>query len=120
MQFTRFPLAAIAVGAFLLTGCATTDMQMGSSSAKTMATGSAAGGATDNASSQLERCESPLGTVSLVENQSARGGTPSFDRRIQAAADCQSAASAGAAVQLLHRGRARRGRHERHDARACS
>jgi len=44
---------------------------MGSQSAKTMATGSAAGGATDNASGQLERCESPLGTVSLIENQSA-------------------------------------------------
>ncbi len=71
MQFTRFSLAAVAVGAFLLTGCAATDMQMGSQSAKTMATGSAAGGATDNASSQLERCESPLGTVSLIENQSA-------------------------------------------------
>lgn len=71
MQLTRFPLAAIAVGALLLTGCAATDMQMGSQSAKTMATGSAAGGATDNASSQLERCESPLGTVSLIENQSA-------------------------------------------------
>ena len=69
MQLTRFPLAAIAAGALLLTGCATTDMQMGSQSAKTMATGSAAGGATDNASSQLERCESPLGTVSLIENQ---------------------------------------------------
>ena len=68
MTFTKFPLAAIAVGALLLTGCATTDMQMGSQSAKTMATGSAAGGATSGESSQLERCESPLGTVSLIEN----------------------------------------------------
>ncbi len=71
MKFTRFPLAAVAVGALLLTGCAATDMQMGSQSAKTMATGSAAGGATSGESSQLERCESPLGTVSLIENQSA-------------------------------------------------
>jgi curli biogenesis system outer membrane secretion channel CsgG len=68
MTFAKFPLAAIAVGALLLTGCAATDMQMGSSSAKTMATGSAAGSSTDNASGQLERCESPLGTVSLIEN----------------------------------------------------
>ena len=68
---TRFPLAAVAVGALLLTGCATTDMQMGSQSAKTMATGSAAGGATSGESSQLERCESPLGTVSLIENVNA-------------------------------------------------
>jgi curli biogenesis system outer membrane secretion channel CsgG len=71
MTFTKFPLAAIAVGALLLTGCAATDMQMGSQSAKTMATGSAAGSSTAGESSQLERCESPLGTVSLIENQSA-------------------------------------------------
>lgn len=71
MRTIKFPLAAIAVGALLLTGCQTTDMQMGSQSAKTMATGSAAGSASSNASSQLERCESPLGTVSLIENQSA-------------------------------------------------
>ena len=53
---------------FALAGCQTSDMQMGSQSAKTMATGSAAGSSTDNASGQLERCESPLGTVSLIEN----------------------------------------------------
>ncbi|EJL74668.1 hypothetical protein PMI12_02915, partial [Variovorax sp. CF313] len=33
MLFTKFPLAAITVGALLLTGCAATDMQMGSQSA---------------------------------------------------------------------------------------
>ncbi|SDJ37386.1 CsgG/HfaB family protein [Variovorax sp. OV700] len=72
MKFNKFPVAAVAVavavGALLLTGCATTDMQMGSQSAKTMATGSAAGSATAGESGQLERCESPLGTVSLIEN----------------------------------------------------
>ena len=56
---------------FALAGCQTTDMQMGSQSAKTMATGSAAGGSSSGANSQLQRCDSPLGTVSLVENQSA-------------------------------------------------
>lgn len=68
----KLPLAA-AIGAslFLLAGCQTTDMQMGSASAKTMATGSAAGAATDNASTQLEHCPSSLGTVSLIENQQA-------------------------------------------------
>ena len=71
MLFTKFPLAAITVGALLLTGCAATDMQMGSQSAKTMATGSAAGSATSGESSQLERCDSPLGTVSLIENVNA-------------------------------------------------
>lgn len=46
-------------------------MQLGSQSAKTVATGSAAGGNGSGASRQLERCDSPLGTVSLVENQTA-------------------------------------------------
>ncbi len=71
MRQAKFKLAVLAVGALLLTGCQTTDMQMGSQSAKTVATGSAAGSASANASSALERCASPLGTVSLIENQSA-------------------------------------------------
>ncbi len=71
MHINRFPLAAVAAGAFFLAGCQTTDMQMGSQSAKTVATGSAAGSASANTGSALERCASPLGTVSLVENQSA-------------------------------------------------
>jgi hypothetical protein len=70
MITARLPLAA-AVAAFFLAGCQTTDMQMGSQSAKTVATGSAAGAASANTSSALERCASPLGTVSLIENQSA-------------------------------------------------
>jgi curli biogenesis system outer membrane secretion channel CsgG len=69
MKFTRF--TGIAAAALVLGGCATTDMQMGSSSAKTMATGSAAGSATSGESGQLERCEAPLGTVSLIENVNA-------------------------------------------------
>jgi curli biogenesis system outer membrane secretion channel CsgG len=71
MTFARLPLAATLAGLLALAGCQTTDMQMGSQSAKTVATGSAAGSASANASSALERCESPLGTVSLIENQSA-------------------------------------------------
>lgn len=46
-------------------------MQLGSQGAKTVATGSAAGAATSGANSQLERCSSPLGTISLTENQAA-------------------------------------------------
>jgi curli biogenesis system outer membrane secretion channel CsgG len=46
-------------------------MQMGSQSSKTMATGSAAGSSTSGESSALEKCSEPLGTVSLIENQSA-------------------------------------------------
>ena len=46
-------------------------MRMGSADAKTVATGSAAGGVSTGVSNSLERCESPLGTVSLIENQQA-------------------------------------------------
>lgn len=75
----RKPLAAISAisaitvitAAALLTGCVTTDMQMGNPAAKTVATGSAAGAASTNSNSALEKCAAPLGTVSLVENQSA-------------------------------------------------
>lgn len=49
-----------------LTGCA--NMQMGSNSAKTTATGSVAGSSTDNVNPALERCEETLGSMSVVED----------------------------------------------------
>lgn len=66
-----FALTAAAAASLLLAGCETTNMKMGSQEAKTVATGSAAGSTSANANSALERCASPLGTVSLVENQQA-------------------------------------------------
>ena len=71
MAFFKLSLASALTGLLALSGCQTMDMQMGSQSAKTMATGSAAGSATAGESSQLERCDSPLGTVSLIENVNA-------------------------------------------------
>ena len=71
MHLKTKPLLAAACAVIALTGCETTNMKMGSAESKTVATGAAAGGATDGASSQLEKCASPLGTVSLVENQDA-------------------------------------------------
>ncbi|MEO7241967.1 MAG: CsgG/HfaB family protein [Variovorax sp.] len=71
MRFRKPLITATAAAAALLAGCQTTDMRMGAPEAKTMATGSAAGSTTANASGRLERCASPLGTVSLIENQSA-------------------------------------------------
>lgn len=62
--------AAAAVG-LLLSGCVSTGMQMGNPEAKTVATGSAAGGSVQGESAALEKCSEPLGTVSLIENQSA-------------------------------------------------
>lgn len=64
-------LTTVAAASLLLAGCETTNMKMGSQEAKTVATGSAAGSTSANANSALERCASPLGTVSLVENQQA-------------------------------------------------
>jgi hypothetical protein len=71
MKTSTFRNTAILVSVLLLTACQTTDMQMGSQGAKTVATGAAAGDASANANSALERCPAPLGTVSLIENQSA-------------------------------------------------
>ena len=70
MRIVPLTLAAAAT-ALLLGGCETTDMKMGNADAKTVATGAAAGGASTNTNSALEKCAAPLGTVSLIENQSA-------------------------------------------------
>ncbi|SDP54643.1 hypothetical protein SAMN04489708_115128, partial [Paracidovorax cattleyae] len=71
MSQKTFTLLAAALSAALLAGCETTNMRMGSAESKTVATGAAAGESSANANTQLERCASPLGTVSLVENQDA-------------------------------------------------
>jgi curli biogenesis system outer membrane secretion channel CsgG len=71
MLNTKLAVAAVACSTLILGGCETTSMKMGSSDAKTVATGAAAGESTANANSALEKCSSPLGTISLVENQSA-------------------------------------------------
>nr|WP_315244292.1 CsgG/HfaB family protein [uncultured Albidiferax sp.] len=55
----------------LLAGCETTDMKMGAPEAKTVATGGAGGATATNENSQLEKCPSALGTVSLIENEQA-------------------------------------------------
>ncbi|QKS28784.1 MAG: hypothetical protein FAZ92_00184 [Accumulibacter sp.] len=62
-------VALATTAGLLLAGCA--QMQMGSPDAKTTATGSAAGSTTDNASSQLEKCASSLGTVAVYEDTNA-------------------------------------------------
>ena len=53
----------------LITGCSS--MNMGSSAAKTSATGSAGGESAHNVNSQLERCESSLGTLAVVEDNNS-------------------------------------------------
>lgn len=53
----------------MLAGCA--QMDMGSEKAKTEATGSAGGANAQNANSKLERCDATLGTMAIVEDQTA-------------------------------------------------
>lgn len=68
----KFAVLAAAGAALMLGGCETTSLKMGSAGgADTVATGGAGGATSSGANTQLERCDSPLGTVSLVENQDA-------------------------------------------------
>ena len=52
-----------------MTGCA--QMDMGSSAAKTEATGSAGGANSQGANSKLEHCDAALGTITVVEDTNA-------------------------------------------------
>jgi hypothetical protein len=63
--------ALAAASALALTGCLQTAPTIGSSSANTVATGSAGGANAQGANAQLEKCDSPLGTVALVEETDA-------------------------------------------------
>lgn len=63
-----FTMAAALVS-ILATGCS--NMQMGSQEAKTTATGSAGGAASQNANNQLEKCSATLGTLAVVEDTGA-------------------------------------------------
>jgi len=67
----RTPLAlAAAACTAALTGCLATTPEVGGGS-KTAVTGSAGGASTENANSSLERCDQSLGTLGVVEDQSA-------------------------------------------------
>lgn len=69
LRAARFGGAAVLAAAVALPGCA--HMSAGAPQAKTVATGSAAGTATDNANAQLEKCAAPLGTLAVIEDTSA-------------------------------------------------
>lgn len=70
MKIYRLVLSG-AVAATMFSACATTEMKMGAPAAKTVATGSAAGSASSNVNTALERCAEPLGTVSFIEDENA-------------------------------------------------
>lgn len=62
-------LLSLSIIALLLGGCAT-GVTVGDRSARGPVSGSAAGGNAVGASSQLERCDAPLGTLAVVEDTS--------------------------------------------------
>lgn len=68
-------ILSIGVLSISLAGCAG-QMSMGDAGAKTVATGSAAGSNVHNANAQLERCDKPIGTLAVIEDQDAEW----FDR----------------------------------------
>ena len=65
---TLFGISTLGL-ALMVSGCAT--MQTGSSEAKTVATGSAGGANSQNASNKLEHCDASLGTIAVVEDTDA-------------------------------------------------
>lgn len=69
MTFRRTATLLSTSALAVLAGCA--QMDMGSTAAKTEATGSAGGATAQNANSKLERCDATLGTMAIVEDQAA-------------------------------------------------
>jgi hypothetical protein len=66
-QFTLKSLYGMLILA-LLTGCG---VQMGDDSARTPVTGSAGGSTSQNANAKLEHCDQTLGTLAVIEDQTA-------------------------------------------------
>lgn len=102
--------------AALLTGCVSTGPTIGSKDADTVATGSAAGSSTQNANTQLEKCDSPLGTAALVEETSAEwyriftteyklGSTAPVLRLLMQQSNCFVVVERGRAFQAMERER---------------
>jgi curli biogenesis system outer membrane secretion channel CsgG len=109
-------MLATAVLAALLSGCVSTGPTIGSKDADTVATGSAAGGSAQNANTQLEKCDSPLGTAALVEETSAEwyriftaeyklGSTTPVLRLLMQQSNCFVVVERGRAFQAMERER---------------
>jgi curli biogenesis system outer membrane secretion channel CsgG len=69
MKIKKILVPVLVLAIAVLTGCS--QVNMGSSRSKTAATGSAAGGYSENVNPQLERCAEPLGTLAVNEDHSA-------------------------------------------------
>lgn len=86
--------------------------KMGNSDAKTTATGSAGGSNSQNANSQLEHCDKPLGTLAVVEDQNAAwygeltgqyhlGSTAPVLKLLVQQSNCFMVVDRGAAMQVI-------------------
>lgn len=62
---------AVVAIAFSVAGCVSTPIELGSSQARTPATGAAGGATAMNANAGLERCGTPVGSVSFIEDTGA-------------------------------------------------
>ncbi len=104
-------MTALAVGAALLmSGCMATTPEAGGS--KTAVTGAAGGATAQNASSSLERCDQSLGTIGVVEDQSATwyqtlrsyqlGSTVPVLRMMIQQSNCFVVVERGAAMQNMN------------------
>ena len=112
MMFS-FNKVLIASGVFIalgLSGCA--DMTRGDAGAKTTATGSAGGSNVQNANTQLEKCDKPLGTMAVVEDQNAAwygqlsgqyklGSTVPVLKLLIQQSNCFMVVDRGAAMQVI-------------------
>jgi len=107
LKRTAFLGCAVLVG---VTGCA--QMQIGDAGAKTAATGSAGGANSQNANSQLERCDKPLGTLAVIEDQNAAwygqltgeyklGSTVPVLKLLVQQSNCFIVVDRGAAMQVI-------------------
>lgn len=97
--------------ALCFAGCAPT-MKMGDAGAKTTATGSAGGSNSQNANSQLEKCDKTLGTIAVVEDQNAAwygqlsgqyklGSTVPVLKLLIQQSNCFMVVDRGAAMQVI-------------------
>lgn len=112
MNFKMKPL-------LVLIGLATTSalmscaqMKMGDAGAKTTATGSAGGANAQNANAQLEKCDKPMGTIAVVEDQNAAwygqlsgqyklGSTVPVLKLLIQQSNCFMVVDRGAAMQVI-------------------
>lgn len=113
---THHSFLGTAVLAALLAGCVSTGPTIGAKDAETVATGSAAGASTENTNTQLEKCDSPLGTAALVEETSAEwyriftteyklGSTTPVLRLLMQQSNCFVVVERGRAFQAMERER---------------